>query len=45
MLASLAVEAPNGEQIIAQGSGHYIQLDRPDTVVNAIVALLPPTAP
>ena len=45
MLASLAAEAANGDQIIAQGSGHYIQLDRPETVVNAIVALLPPTTP
>jgi pimeloyl-ACP methyl ester carboxylesterase len=45
MLASLAAEAVNGEQIIVQGSGHHIQLDRPDVVVQAIVGLLPSTSP
>lgn len=44
MLGSLAAEAVNGEQIIVQGSGHHIQLDRPDVVVNAILAVLPPAA-
>lgn len=45
MLAQLAAEAANGEQIIVQGSGHHIQLDRPPVVVNAIVALLPRMTP
>jgi len=41
MLASLAAEAVNGEQIIAQGASHYVQLDRPDEVARTIVSLLP----
>jgi pimeloyl-ACP methyl ester carboxylesterase len=41
MLASLAAEAANGEQILVQGAGHHIQLDRPDVVVQAILAILP----
>jgi pimeloyl-ACP methyl ester carboxylesterase len=45
MLASLAAEAADGQQIIVQGSGHHIQLDRPDVVVNALLAVLPPTSP
>lgn len=45
MLAALAAEATNGEQIIVQGSGHHIQLDRPEVVVNAIVTLLPLVTP
>jgi hypothetical protein len=45
MLASLAAEALDGRQMIVQGSGHHIQLDRPDVVVNTILAVLPPTAP
>jgi pimeloyl-ACP methyl ester carboxylesterase len=40
MLASLAAEAEDGEQVIVEGSGHYIQLDRPDVVVDTIVDLL-----
>ena len=40
MLASLADEAPDGEQILVQGSGHFIQLDSPDVVVNTILAIL-----
>ncbi|KAB2908991.1 MAG: alpha/beta fold hydrolase [Kofleriaceae bacterium] len=40
MLASLAAEAPDGEQIVVEGSGHYIQLDRSDVVVSAILAQL-----
>jgi pimeloyl-ACP methyl ester carboxylesterase len=43
MLASLAGEAVNGEQIIVQGSGHYIQIERPAEVVKTILALLPAT--
>jgi len=45
MLASLAAEAVDGQQIIVQGSGHHIQLDRPDVVVNTILAVLRPTSP
>lgn len=47
MLASLAAEAANGEQIIVQGSRHHIQLDRPADVVRAITAMLPssPSSP
>lgn len=44
MLASLAAEASDGQQLIVQGSGHHIQLDRPEVVVNTILAVLPPTA-
>jgi len=40
MLASLAAEASDGQQIIAPGSGHYIQLDRPELVTNTIVTML-----
>ncbi len=41
MLGELAAEATHGEQIVVPGAGHYIQLDRPDVVVQAIVELLP----
>jgi pimeloyl-ACP methyl ester carboxylesterase len=41
MLASLAAEAADGAQILVQGSGHNIQLERPDAVVEAILAVLP----
>ena len=41
MHASLAAEAVNGEQIIVQGAGHHIQLDRPEVVVQSILAMLP----
>jgi pimeloyl-ACP methyl ester carboxylesterase len=43
-LASLAAEAVDGQQIVVQGAGHHIQLDRPDVVVNTILAILPPTS-
>lgn len=45
MGAALAAEATHGEQLIVQGAGHHIQLDRPDVVVKAILAMLPPTSP
>ena len=45
MLASLAAEAVDGQQIIVQGAGHHIQLDRPDVVVDTILAILQPTSP
>jgi pimeloyl-ACP methyl ester carboxylesterase len=32
----LALSFPNGRQLIADGSGHYIQFDRPELVVTAI---------
>jgi pimeloyl-ACP methyl ester carboxylesterase len=44
MLASLATEAVDGQQIVVQGAGHHIQLDRPDVVVNTILAVLQPTS-
>jgi pimeloyl-ACP methyl ester carboxylesterase len=45
MLASLAAEATDGEQILVPGSGHNIQVDRPDEVVKAISSVLPTTSP
>jgi pimeloyl-ACP methyl ester carboxylesterase len=45
ILGSLAAEAVNGEQIIVQGAGHHIQLDRPDVVEQSILAMLPSTSP
>lgn len=45
MHASLAAEAMNGQQILVQGAGHYVQVDQPGEVVKAILAILPPTAP
>ena len=45
MLASLAAEAVDGGQIIVRGAGHHIQLDRPDVVVNTILAILSPASP
>lgn len=41
MLGDLAAEAANGQQVIVPGAGHYIQLDRPDVVVRAILEMLP----
>ncbi len=41
MHGELAAEASNGEQIIVRGASHYIQLDRPDVVVDAILETLP----
>ena len=32
----LATRAPNASQVIAEGSGHYIQTDRPDLVIAAV---------
>jgi pimeloyl-ACP methyl ester carboxylesterase len=45
MHASLAAEARDGEQILVRGAGHYIQIDRPEEVVKAILTILPPTSP
>jgi hypothetical protein len=36
MQASLAHLLPNGMQVQAAGSGHFIQLDRPELVIEAI---------
>ncbi|MEP6863067.1 MAG: alpha/beta hydrolase [Deltaproteobacteria bacterium] len=41
MLGDLAAEARNGDQIVVPGASHYIQLDRPDVVVDAILEMLP----
>ena len=41
MLASLAAEATDGEQVVVAGAGHVIQADRPDVVVHHILDLLP----
>jgi pimeloyl-ACP methyl ester carboxylesterase len=40
-LAKIAAETPSGKQIIARGSGHFIQLDQPQVVVDAILETLP----
>jgi pimeloyl-ACP methyl ester carboxylesterase len=45
MHASLAAEATDGEQILVEGARHNIQVDQPGKVVNAILAVLPPTWP
>ena len=45
MHRSLAAEAADGEQIIVQGAGHHIQLDRPDVVVAHILGMLPSPSP
>jgi len=41
MHGSLAAEAADGEQILVEGAGHYIQLDRPDEVAQTILTVLP----
>ena len=43
MGASLAAEAADGAQSFVEGATHYVQLDRPDEVVKAILAVLPST--
>lgn len=45
MHGELAAEAADGQRSVVAAAGHYIQLDRPDAVVSAIVALLPVVAP
>jgi pimeloyl-ACP methyl ester carboxylesterase len=32
----LATLSPQGSLIVAQGSGHDVQLDRPETVIEAV---------
>jgi len=34
--ADLVRRSTRGQLIVAEGSGHYIQLDRPDLVIDAI---------
>jgi pimeloyl-ACP methyl ester carboxylesterase len=36
MQAEMAGQSSNGKRIIAEKSGHYIQLDQPDLVIDAI---------
>lgn len=38
----LAEQSTNSELIIAEGSGHFVHLDRPDVVIDAIRGLLSP---
>jgi D-alanyl-D-alanine carboxypeptidase len=38
--ADLTTLLPNSQQILAEQSGHYIQLDQPDLVVNAIADVI-----
>jgi len=45
MHASLAAEATDGEQMLVQDTDHYIQVHQPGGVVQAILAVLPPTSP
>ena len=37
----LAARAPNASHAVAEGSGHYIQNDRPDLVIAAVRSVLP----
>jgi pimeloyl-ACP methyl ester carboxylesterase len=41
MHAELADEAADGEQLVLEGAGHYLQLRRPDDVSDVIRAVLP----
>jgi pimeloyl-ACP methyl ester carboxylesterase len=34
--AELSALSPNGRQVMVQGSGHYIQVDQPQVVIDAI---------
>jgi pimeloyl-ACP methyl ester carboxylesterase len=45
MHASLAAEATDGEQIFVHDTDHYIQVHQPGEVVQAILAVLPPSSP
>lgn len=36
MQAELVAQSSNGQRIIAENSGHYIQLDQPEMVIDAI---------
>lgn len=41
MLGSLAAEAEDGEQIVFEGAGHFLQTERPHEVAREILDLLP----
>ena len=41
LLGSLADEADDGEQVLFEGAGHYLQLDQPDEVAEVIRSLIP----
>jgi pimeloyl-ACP methyl ester carboxylesterase len=43
MLGSLAAEAPDGEQIVYEGAGHYLQLERTHEVAQQILKLVAPS--
>ncbi len=43
MHGELAAEAPNGEQRVFRGAGHYLQLDRTHDVAETIRRMLPPS--
>jgi pimeloyl-ACP methyl ester carboxylesterase len=45
MHASLAAETTHGEQMLVPDTDHYIQVHQPGKVVQAILAVLPPTSP
>ena len=40
MLGAIADEAPDGAQILVRGAGHYIQVERPQVVIDTIVGVL-----
>jgi pimeloyl-ACP methyl ester carboxylesterase len=42
---SLVAEAANGEHVIVHGATHYVQIDRPGKVVDAVVSVLAEVAP
>ena len=45
MHGSLAHEAANGEQLVFNGAGHYLQIEKSDEVTQAILRLLPAPRP
>lgn len=45
MHGSLAREASGGEQVVFDGAGHYLQLEQPREVAQAILRLLPAPRP
>ncbi|MEZ4328229.1 MAG: alpha/beta hydrolase [Polyangiales bacterium] len=44
MLGALAGEAEEGEQVVYQGAGHYLQLGHTAEVVEVVLSVLPATA-
>ena len=45
MHGSLARESANGEQVVFDGAGHYLQIEESETVTQAILRLLPAPRP